>query len=45
MSSFMAELNSCVSPELDGNVFISIWKESERTVLHSLVASFGFPCA
>lgn len=41
MSFFIAELNAGMDPELDENVFGSIWKEYERVILHSLVTSFG----
>lgn len=41
MSTFVAELNSSMSPALQNNVFSSIWDEYERVIVQSLVTSFG----
>lgn len=41
MSSFVAELNSGMSPDPEENVFASIWGEYERVIIQSLITSFG----
>lgn len=41
MTSLVGEVNSSFSPEPEGDVFNSIWKEYERVVIKSLITSFG----
>ena len=41
MSEFINDLNNTISPDPENNVFVDIWKQYERVVLHSLITSFG----